>query len=170
MPAAAHDGDPGLVAIPNPVNPGGTIEIRGDNLGADEAVSIALLVDGQAVALVSGTTDGEGHLTTYATTPADIPPAIYVLQAEAAGGYVATGSIELSGVPLAPLPDGDPYERGPIGTAPPITDPGAGTSPGVPVGPSTASADILILVAAVALPLAGGLAFMSRRRRRIARN
>ena len=170
-PAAGHDGLPGLLAAPNPVNPGGTVEIRGDNLGSDERVSIALLLDGGEVALASGVTDGEGHLLVYAVIPADVPVATYVLRAQAASGYTATGTLELAGVPLIQQPDTDRYERGPIITpSPPVTAPGPASAPtSVPVTRPTALGDMLVLVAAIALPLAAALLVLSRRRRTIAR-
>jgi hypothetical protein len=169
-PVAAHDGLPGLLAAPDPVNPGGTVEIRGDNLGSDESVAIALVLDGGEVALASGVTDGEGHLLVYAVIPADVPVATYVLRAQAVSGYAATGTIELAGVPLVQQPDTDRYERGPIMTPAPVTAPGPASGPtSVPVTRPTALGDMLVLVGAIALPLAAGLALLSRRRRTIAR-
>jgi hypothetical protein len=171
----AHGGSPGLIAEPNPVNPGGTVEIRGDNLGSDEAVSIVLIADGKQITLVSTTTDGEGHLVVFATIPVDLPAARYSIQAQTAGGYAASGSIELAGVPIVEQQGGDPYERGPIGSVPAAQPPvGGGAAPeSVPGSVSatqpTAVSDALILVAALVLPLAVVLGMVGWRRRALAR-
>jgi hypothetical protein len=168
---AAHGGFPGLIAEPNPINPGGTIEIRGDNLGSDEAVSIVLIAGGEQIALVSTTTDGEGHLDMFATVPADLPAARYTLQAQSEGGYVAGGSVELTGAPISDQGGGDPYERGPIASVPAVQAPPGGQAvPGsVPIAQPTAASDALILVAALVLPLAVVLGMVGWRRRALAR-
>jgi hypothetical protein len=168
----AHGGSPGLIAEPDPVNPGGTVELRGDNLGSDEAVSIVLVADGREIALVSATTDGEGHLTVFVTVPADLPAARYMLEARTQGGYSARGSLELAGAPIVEgQGGGDPYERGPIGTVPAVQPPAGGdTTPAtLPVSQPTAASDLLVLVAALALPLALVLGTIGWRRRALAR-
>jgi hypothetical protein len=168
----AHGGSPGLIAEPNPVNPGGTVEVRGDNLGSDEAVSIVLIADGREIALVSATTDGEGHLTVFATVPADLPVARYSIQAQTESGYAAGGSIELAGVPIVGQQGGgDPYERGPIASVPAVQPPaGPATVPmSAPGAQPTAAADVLVLVAALVLPLALVLGVVGWRRRALAR-
>jgi hypothetical protein len=177
--ASAHGGHPGLVAEPNPVPPGGTVEIRGDNLGSDEAVTVVLVVDGRGLVIANGTTDGVGHLTLITTIPATLPAARYTMQALAAGGYAADGSIELAGVSLAePGGAGDPYERGPIGEPPvPATPVPAAAGGGQPVfidlpasvtgNQATAVTDLAILGVALLIPLAIAAILIGRRRRAV---
>ena len=168
----AHGGSPGLVAEPNPVNPGGTIEIRGDNLGSDEVVSIVIIAGGQPIELVSATTDGEGHLTVFATVPADLPVARYSIQAQSVSGYAAGGSVELAGKPIVDQQGGgDPYERGPIASVPAVQQPAgpATVRTAVPGAQPTAAADVIVLIAALALPLALVLGIVGWRRRALAR-
>jgi hypothetical protein len=163
-------GGPWLTLEPYQVNPGGTIEVRGDNLGADEEVTITLVVAGRPTDLGVATTDGEGHLSAFVTIPADVPAADYGLIGRSVSGSIARGTFTVAGPPIVDQGGGgDPYERGPILSPPPITAPepaaGAAGTMAVPVTRPTEIGDVLVLVAAIALPLAAGLALLSRRRR-----
>jgi hypothetical protein len=174
--AAAHGGFPGLIAEPDPVNPGGTVEIRGDNLGSDEAVEIVVINNRESIALVAATTDGEGHLTVIATMPADLPVGRYTIQARTEGGYAAGGTVELAGVPIVDQgANGDPYERGPIGVIPSAATSPATLAGGGPVAPPplpsrqpTVASDAFILGAALLLPIAIVVGLVARRRRAVA--
>jgi hypothetical protein len=165
-----HGGSPGLIAEPNPVNPGGTIEIRGDNLGSDEPVQLFLVDGGRSIVLGSGTTDGEGHLAMFAILPADIAAGAYTVRAQSDGGYVAAGTLELAGPPIVAGPEGDPLERGPIGDVPPAVAPstevaGSAPAPAVPSGQPAAASDALILLAALLIPVALVMGMIGWRRR-----
>jgi hypothetical protein len=165
-----HGGSPGLIAEPNPVNPGGTIEIRGDNLGSDEPVQLFLVDGGRSIVLGSGTTDGEGHLALFAILPADIAAGAYTVRAQSDGGYIAAGTLELAGPPIVAGPEGNPLERGPIGGVPPAVAPstkvaGSGSAPAVPSGQPTAFSDALILVVSLLIPVAVVMGMIGWRRR-----
>ena len=156
--AVAHGpGGPWLAVEPHQVNPGGTIEIRGDNLGADEDVTVSLVGGGRATELGVGTTDGEGHLVVFLAIPTDTPPAPYGLMGQTASGSIARGTFIVAGQPIVDSESGNQQERGPIGPLPSsaapataVTD-GVGAQPSapVPVGPSGAWSDALLLLAAV---------------------
>jgi hypothetical protein len=158
------------------VNPGGSVEIRGDNLGSDEAVQIVVIVNKQPVALVSASTDGEGHLTVIATMPADLPTGRYTIQARTRGGYAAGGTVELAGVPIVDQGGGgDPYERGPIGVVPSAGSSSAVIGAGGPLAPAPTSnaqpaiaSDALVLGAALLLPIVIVIGLVARRRRVVA--
>jgi hypothetical protein len=173
----AHGGFPGLIAEPDPVNPGGTVEILGDNLGSDETVQIVLIANGQPIVLGSTTTDGQGHLTVFVTVPADLPAARYTIQAQSEGGYAGGGTVELAGAPQVDQGGGDPYERGPISVVPSANAPaqpvagggGAGAPTSVPGSQTTVASDAVILIAALAIPMAMVLGLIGWRRRALAR-
>jgi hypothetical protein len=113
-------GGPWLAAEPYQVNPGGTVEIRGDNLGADEEVAISLMTGGTATDLGVGTTDGEGHLVAFVAIPADLPAAPYGLMGRTASGSIARGTITVAGPPIGESDGGNQLERGPIGVVPSV--------------------------------------------------
>ena len=154
----AHGPDgPTLAVEPGQVNPGGTIEIRGDNLGADEDVTVSLVGDGGTTDLGAGTTDGEGHLVVFVAIPADIPPAPYRLMGRTASGSIARGTFTVAGPAIVDAESGNQQERGPIGPVPtpasvasPLAN-GGGAQPSAPVpgtAPTTES-DVRLLLAAL---------------------
>lgn len=111
-------GGPWLAVEPYQVNPGGTIEVRGDNLGADEDVTVSLVTGGEATELGVGAADGEGHLVVFLAIPADLPPAPYGLMGRTASGSIARGTLTVAGPPIGESGGGDQLERGPIGALP----------------------------------------------------
>jgi hypothetical protein len=167
-------GGPWLIIEPYQVNPGGTVEVRGDNLGADEEVTISLVVGGESTDLGVGTSDGEGHLEVFVTIPADVPAAGYGLIGRTASGSIARGTFTVAGPPIVDQGGGDPYERGPIGTLPPAPQPQpAAGGQGSPIGGGTAQStvvsDVLLLVAALTLPVVTVLGMIGWRRRAVLR-
>jgi hypothetical protein len=167
-------GGPWLIVEPYQVNPGGTVEVRGDNLGADEEVTISLVVGGKATDLGVGTSDGEGHLELFVTIPVDVPAAGYGLMGRTASGSIARGTFTVAGPPIVDQGGGDPYERGPIGTLPPAPQQqpaGGGQSSPIGGGPgtSTVASDALLLVAALTLPVVVVLGMIGWRRRAVLR-
>ena len=148
-----------MTAEPYQVNPGGTIEVRGDNLGADEEVAISLVAGGQATQLGAGTTDGEGHLVAFLAIPSDLPVAAYGLMGRTASGSIARGTLTVAGAPIVESEVGNQLERGPIGAMPSAGD--ARASANAAVGGETATGaagrDRPMSVANDALFLFGGL-------------
>ncbi|HET7704338.1 MAG TPA: hypothetical protein VFK35_13135 [Candidatus Limnocylindrales bacterium] len=175
----AHDGSARMLLAPDRVPPGGVVEVRGEDLGADTGISLRLAGPAGGVELGSTVTDGEGHFVIAVALPTELPPATYRVQATESDGdapldailIVEGAAVTEGGQPgekdeddplLIALPSG--WQRslsGPIVTARPLTET-------LPAGSaSRGSVELgLVLVAGSALLGALGLVAGSRIRRR----
>jgi hypothetical protein len=118
---SAHGGVPTLQLNTDRINPGGTVELRGDMTG-DEPVELSLQAgDGSTLALGSIETDWEGHFVAALTMPVDVAAGTYVVRVKSPFEE-ATTKIVVAGPPLAQEGEGQPLGRdealaGPIAIA-----------------------------------------------------
>jgi hypothetical protein len=112
VPAAAsgHEGSARLILEPDRVNPGGVVVVRGEDLGADNELSVALVGTAGRAPLTSVTSDGEGHFSVPVLIPADAPVGVYAI--EAGAGLNAVLFIE--GAPIAAGDGGPPGRDEPL--------------------------------------------------------
>ncbi len=96
----AHGGAARLIVTPDPVNPGGTIEVRGEDLSADAAIKLVLVgSDGRTdIAMVD--TDGQGHAVAFVRLPAELPTGIYAIHAVDPTGAAIKAPLEVAGPPI----------------------------------------------------------------------
>ena len=181
----AHDGGPRLILEPAKVNPGGVVVIRGEDLGADHELRLALIGAGTETDLATVTSDGEGHFTVAVQISTDAPRGGYAVSATTSDGGNIRAAMVVEGSPLgggegAPpgqdegLPQiapsaGRQAAPGRIATVeslPPATR--ATAAPGSPANSTSASADadLVPLVALVGAVAALGLLFWRTRRPR----
>ena len=174
----AHEGSARVLLTPDRLPPGGVVEVRGEDLGADTGISLRLAGPAGQVELGSTATDGEGHFIVAIALPAALPPATYRVQAVEADGdrpldailIVEGAAIVDGGQPgekdeddplLIALPSGWQQSlSGPIVTARPLTET-------LPAGSASRGAVELglLLVAGAALLGALGLVASARLRR-----
>lgn len=132
--ASGHDGIARLILEPDRVNPGGVVVVRGEDLGADDVIQLALIGSSARTELTTVTSDGQGHFTVAIEVSPDAPQGVYAIE--------ATGQATLT-VPL--FVEGAPVSNGE--GAPP------GQDEGLPaVVPSFAVGASLAPIAAVQLP------------------
>jgi hypothetical protein len=134
--AVAHEGGPRLILEPNPVNPGGVVLIRGEDLALDEAFRVSLVGDVGHAELGPVTTDGEGHFTLAAEMPVDTPAGTYAIQAMTESGFTVTSLVRIDGVAVQPEQAGAPPGQdegfpapGANATAPPVAAPASSAVP-----------------------------------------
>ncbi len=139
-PAVAHEGGPRLILEPNPVNPGGVVLIRGEDLALDEALRVSLVGDVGQADLGPVTTDGQGHFTLAAAMPVDTPVGTYAIQALTESGFKVTSLVRIDGVPVQPEQQGAP--RGQDEGLPALGDNGNVTTPPVVPIASAVSATV----------------------------
>ena len=168
--ARAHGGVPTLQLNTDRINPGGTVELRGDMTG-DEPVDLSLQAgDGSTLALGSIETDWEGHFVAALTMPLDVAAGTYVVRVKSPFEE-ATTKIVVAGPPLAQEGDGQPLGRdealaGPIAEASaPAGQPAAQWVP-PPGADSTVRVIGAVVVVALVLLLAFGLGRVARLRAR----
>ena len=171
--AIAHEGSARLILDPDRINPGGVVTIRGEDLGADDEMRVALVGTTARADLATISTDGQGHFTLSIQVPADAPVGVYAVEAASAMGYNLTAVLFVEG---APLIEGDGAPPGqdeglpaiappPSGQAAPVAGAAATFRPTV-VSSTGAGSDV-DLVPLVALALAvGALGFLIWRTRR----
>lgn len=80
------------------------VTIRGEDLGADDEMRVALVGTTARADLATITTDGQGHFTLVIEVPVDAPAGVYAVEAAAASGYDLTAVLFVEG---APIIDGD---------------------------------------------------------------
>ena len=108
--ASAHGGVPTLQVNTDRINPGGTVELRGDMTG-DEPVELSLQAgDGSTLALGTIETDWEGHFVAALTMPVDVAAGTYVVRVQSPFEE-ATTKIVVAGPPLAQAGAGQPLGR-----------------------------------------------------------
>jgi hypothetical protein len=107
---AAHGGAARIVVMPDPVNPGGVIEITGDDLSADDAIRLVLVTADGHVEMTTVTADGLGHVKGFVQLPADLPTGIYAIHAVDSTGAAIKAPLEVAGPPITDG-GGDPGGR-----------------------------------------------------------
>lgn len=176
QPVAAH-GELILQLGAERVQPGGSVEVRGD-LGAGESFEVALIAkaDGSRRVITTIPATEEGHFQTYVTIPTDVPTGEYLLEV-AVDVVVVRAPLTVAGGPvggdggaqpeqeeglIAPLPSGFGVAAGaaslqPAGTA---TEPVANQS-----GRSLIDGVLVVAVAlGAAIALVVGMRLTGRRR------
>jgi len=97
--ASAHDGIARLILEPDRVNPGGVVVIRGEDLGADDVMQIALIGLSGRTELTTVTSDGQGHFTVAIAVSPDAPQGVYAI--EATGQATLTVPLFVEGAPVS---------------------------------------------------------------------
>lgn len=168
-PASAHGGVPTLQLQGDRINPGGSLELRGDMTG-DEPVAVSLQAgDGSMLALGRIETDWEGHFATAVTIPPDVPAGTYIVRVTSPFEE-ATTRLVVGGPPLLPEAGGQPLGRdealaGPVATSAPAGQSAAQWTP-PPDGDSIPGVIGAGVVVALVLVLAFAIGTVSRRRTR----
>jgi len=171
--ARAHDGSPRVVLEPPQVSPGQVVVVRGEDLGADDELRLALIGAAERTELATVTSDGQGHFTVAVQISPDAPAGNYAIEAADSAGLSLSTPMSISGTPIV-VSGGDGAPVGQDEGLPAIVPTaGAAAAPGpiaevqpLPAGTSTASASI-DLVPFVALAGAiGALGFLVWRTRR----
>jgi hypothetical protein len=168
---SAHGGVPTLQLNTDRINPGGTVELRGDMTG-DEPVELSLqAADGSTLALGSIETDWEGHFVAALTMPIDVAAGTYVVQVKSPFEE-ATTKVVVAGPPLAQEGEGQPLGRDEALAGQPIAV--ASAAAGQPaaqwIPPPGADSSIrvigAVIVVALVLVVAFGLGRVARLRAR----
>ena len=178
-PVAAH-GELILELGAERIQPGGSVEVRGD-LGTGDVFEIALISrsGGARRVIASVPAAGEGHFDSYVVVPADVPVGDYFVEA-AVDLIVVRAPLTVAGSPLGDTGAGEPQREdgflsplpsgfGRAGVVPvasaggaPPADASRGTDPagGVPLG------GLLLVVIAALVPVGVlGLVWRARRPR-----
>lgn len=110
-PIAAH-GEPILQLSADRIQPGATIEVRGD-LGTGEAFEVALVAkaDGSRRLIGTITTVDEGHFQSFVTIPADAIPGDYLFEV-AVDLNVVRAPLTIAGSPVDAGGGGEGPDRG----------------------------------------------------------
>lgn len=157
---AAHGGKATLQLAVGQVNPGGTLDVRGDLLGEGHVeMRLVAIAGGASILIGTAEADAEGHFQAFLTVPSDLPAGSYAVQA-LAGIDKASAPIVIAGPALSDGEQGQQpgQEEGlvaPVATAPPIDRQPLerlATATTVPASPIEIAVELLIgLIAAVAL-------------------
>jgi hypothetical protein len=178
-PALAHGGGPRLLVSPDPVNPGGVVELRGEDLGADASLVLYLVGSSGEVSLGPSTADGEGHFVLFVQIPAEMPVGMYAVHAREGEATGAKAPLAIAGAPivdggepirdeseplLVALPAGWQQSlSGPSTTARPVTGPAPlGAPPADAAGTEALLVPMVLLVGALVV---GAVAVAGLRRR-----
>jgi hypothetical protein len=169
---AGHGGGASLVVEPETVQPGGTVTVRGDNLGSDADVDLAVVGSAASSFLGTFVADGEGDLQASVTIPATMPEGESRLEAHL-GSQVVSASLLVAGAPIDDGTQGGLDQGDPLLVPLPAdwNAPGIPTPSGVtvaqvlsPPAPSSGPWELVALVCGVGL--AAGLAIAVSRRSR----
>ena len=172
--AGAHGGIPTLQLTADRINPGGSVELRGDMTG-DEPVALSLQAgDGSMLALGRIETDWEGHFVASVAIPADVAAGTYIVRVTSPFEE-ATTRLVVAGPPLLPEAEGQPLGRdealagpGSVATAPAGQAATQWTPP--PGADSTVRVIGAVIVVALVLLFAFGFGTIARRRTRRTRS
>jgi hypothetical protein len=138
LPATAH-GEDTLQLGAERIQPGGSIEVRGD-LGSGEAFAVSLIsgIDGSRRVITTIAATEEGHFQSYVTLPTDVPAGDYLLEV-AVDGEEVRGPLTVAGSPFGGEEGAGPeQEEGLLQPLPSAF--GAGVGPG-PVARGSAPAE-----------------------------
>jgi hypothetical protein len=97
--ASAHEGVARLILEPERVNPGGVVTIRGEDLRADDQMTITLIASEGRTDLTTVTSDGEGHFTVTIQVSPEAAPGVYAI--EAAGQVLLSVPLFVEGAPVS---------------------------------------------------------------------
>jgi hypothetical protein len=164
--ASAHEGVARLILEPEHVNPGGVVTVRGEDLLADDEMTITLIASSGRTELTTVTSDGEGHFTVSIQLSPDAAQGVYAV--EAAGQVMLTVPLFVEG---APVSDGDGAPPGQDEGLPAVIPSfavGASQAPGATVQPrpvvTETSVDIVPFIALfAAIAALGFLVWRTRR-------
>lgn len=168
--ASAHGGVPTLQLQVDRINPGGSVELRGDMTG-DDPVELSLQAgDGSTLALGQIETDWEGHFVTAVIIPADVAAGTYIVRVTSPFEE-ATTRIMVAGPPLLPEAEGQPLGRDEALAAPGSVATAAAGQPATqwtppPGADSTIRVIGAVIVVALVLVFALAVGTVSRRRTR----
>jgi hypothetical protein len=164
--AIAHEGSARLILEPDRVAPGGVVTIRGEDLGADDEMGIALLGPSAGAELATIATDGQGHFTLSIQVPGDAPAGAYAVRAVAATGYDLAAVLLVEGAPIIDGAGAPPGQDEGLPAIAPVASGPSGAAPAAPAtsrpvvvsgdGPATSEVDVVPLVA-----LAGAIAALA---------
>jgi hypothetical protein len=165
--ASAHDGIARLILEPDRVNPGGVVTIRGEDLRADDEMTITLIASSGRTELATVTSDGEGHFTVTIQLSPDAAAGVYAV--EAAGQVMLTVPLFIEGAPISNRDGAPPGQDEGLPAVMPSFAVGASSAPiasvqQLPV-PSEAPVDIVPFVALFGAIAAVGLLVWRTRRR-----
>lgn len=99
-PALAHGGEAALIVEQNVAPPGGSLVVRGEDLGSEAPIRLALF-GSQTIDLGTVVSDGEGHLLLALTIPPGLPAGTYSLVATTPSGSSAFAAVIVDGQPVA---------------------------------------------------------------------
>ena len=104
--ALAHGGGTAVFVDRDTVQPGGTVVVRGEDLGGGATVALVLTgSDGAAIELARVPADADGHVEVAVVLPLDLTPAAWTLTATGDGGDEASLLFHVEGPPIVPEPE-----------------------------------------------------------------
>ena len=110
--ALAHGGGARLLVTPDRVHPGGSVEVRGEDLPADGEVVLSIAAGtASPLDLASAEADGAGHFTAALAIPTDLAPGDYRLLATVAGAPALSATVVVEGAPIEPAGEPGPRTR-----------------------------------------------------------
>lgn len=98
--AVAHEGAARLILDPDRVNPGGVVVVRGEDLGADDEMRVALVGGTGRTELATITSDGQGHFSVAIQVSAEAPVGVYAVEAVGPSGVKLTAAMFVEGAPV----------------------------------------------------------------------
>jgi hypothetical protein len=98
----AHGGSARLLLDPLRVNPGGTVVVEGDDLSADDQITLVLVGEERRLEVGAHVSDGQGHLVQAFVVPSDLAAGGYQLEAVGSAGDVISAPLVVSGLPVPP--------------------------------------------------------------------
>lgn len=110
----AHEGSARLILEPDRVNPGGVVVVRGEDLGADNEMTVALVGTAGRAPLTTVTSDGEGHFSVAVQIPVDAPVGVYALEAVTDAGAGLNAVLFVEGAPILAGEGGPPGRDEPL--------------------------------------------------------
>lgn len=143
-----HDGGPRLILEPSQVSPGGVVVVRGEDLGADDEMRLALVGGSSRTELATIVSDSQGHFTIAVQISGDAPAGTYEIEAGNQSGPDLTAAMSIAGAPLmddgAGAPPGqDEGLPAIVLSAGPASAPGPIAAPQpIAIAASTATSDI----------------------------
>jgi hypothetical protein len=183
----AHDGGPRLILEPQRVSPGGVVVIRGEDLGSDHELRIALIGGGTEADLATVTSDGQGHFTIAVQISNDAPTGGYAITATGSDGSSLRAPMIISGAPVSdgqgappgqdeglpnlaatPASQASPGRIATVESLPPraLASSAAGSLASVPSSGASSELDLVPLVALVGAVAALSVLFWRTRRPR----
>jgi hypothetical protein len=145
---AAHDGSPRLVLEPDRIHPGGVVVVRGEDVGADEPLRLALVGAAGRTEVATVTSDGQGHFSVAIEVTGGAPTGAYAIEATSESGSVLSSALTVEGPPLVAGGGAPPGQdegfpaAAPSGAVQPVARPIATLGPAVVAPTVTPPADV----------------------------